>query len=52
MVKLIDYHDFPHLDIQMVAILKEHCVPSRRIAVEVLLSPSDHREFVDSVRPM
>ena len=47
MVKLINCHDFPHLDIQMVAILKEHHVPSRRIAVKVLLSPSDHRELVD-----
>ena len=47
MVKSINDHDFPHLDIQMVALLQEHCVPSRRIAAEVLLSPSDHREFID-----
>ena len=47
MVKLINYHDFPRLDVQMVAILKEHRIPSRRITVKVLLSPSDHRKLVD-----
>ena len=47
MVKSINDHDFPHLDIQVVAVLQKHRVPSRRITVEVLLSPSDHREFID-----
>ena len=44
-VNLLPCH--PYLDVQMVAILKEHCVPSQHIALEVLLSPSDHRELVN-----
>ena len=47
MVKSINDHDFPHLDIQVVAVLQKHRVPSRCITIEVLLSPSDHREFVN-----
>ena len=47
MVKSINNHDFPHLDIQMVAVLQEHHIPSQHITIEVLLSPSDHREFVN-----
>ena len=44
-VNLLPCH--PYLDVQMVAILKEHHIPSRHIVVEVLLSPRDHRELVD-----
>ena len=44
-VNLLPCH--PYLNVQMVAILKEHCVPSRHIAVEVLLSPSDHRKLIN-----
>ena len=47
MVKSINNHDFPHLNVQVVAVLQKHCVPSRCITIEVLLFPSDHGEFID-----